>query len=427
MATKKPLALYSGKVKELQAGDNIPPTAIGYTPEDQANRRSSIGTAGSPSTEYPTVQAILDYVGATPGFSFVGDRPTREMGQMVAYAGSVSLEKNLDSFQGVFAGICASNTNEKNWDFQIDGVSFFSYSAEANLGDWRCEYEITRLNPTTVKISGLFTATGVYSTFCEVLTSVDLDTKPDEVRCLIETPAAAGDITLRKATGENIIAPEYDLVTNGLWAYFEADSYSQSDGSNITTNWTDLSGNGRDASVSGSPTFETAELMGLTLPVVRLGADSNDHFTLPSMSGFSAGTIFIVQKITDTTTNGAHRFGTGTSGHYPFSTDGLIYDEFGTNTRKESLSSYISIANKWHVLHAYSASSNWGLFQNGVRVHTTATNTVSFSSAPLIGTNGAGNFMKTDIAGIYIYSNKMTDARIEQNLAYINQKWGIVI
>ena len=399
---------------------------LGYTPENIANRTTDIASEASPTTTYPRTDAVKKYVGRSPGFSFAGDRPTRDTGAFNAYAGAVTLNKNLDSFSGIFAGSTASNTREKNWNFSFDSQSFFSYGAELDLGAWFFEYEIVRLNNTTVKITGHFsTGSGVSKPFY-ALKTVDLDAKPDEVVCQIETPGAAGDITLRIARGESVIAPEYSVVSSGLWAYYEADSYSQSDGSNITTNWTDKSGNGRHATVNGSPTFETGELMGFQ-PAIRLGADSNDYFAVPSMSALTAGTIFVVQKVTNVGTSGAHRFGTGTAPNYPFGADGLIYDDFGSNARKDSLSSYITILNNWHVMHAYSASNNWGLFQNGVRVHTTATNTVSFSSSPLIGTNGASQFMKVDLAGVYLYSNKMTDSRIEQMLAYLCQKWGVVI
>lgn len=208
-----------------------------------------------------------------------------------------------------------------------------------------------------------------------------------------------------------------------IWAYYEGDSYSQADGSDITTAWTDKSGNGRHAAVTGTPTFETNELNGQ--PIIRLGADTNDYFTPPSMAGLTAGTIICVWKVTDVTTHGGHRFGSsGSASHYPFGGDGLIYDTFGSTTRKDSLTSQITILNNWHRLRIHSATNDWGMFQNGSTVHTTATNTVGFESSPRIGFNGAQN-MKVDLAAVYLFSAKLTTGEISDMNAYINSKYGI--
>jgi hypothetical protein len=207
-----------------------------------------------------------------------------------------------------------------------------------------------------------------------------------------------------------------------LWAMYEADSYSQADGSNIATDWEDLSGNGRDAPVTGTPTFETGELN--SLPVIRMGADSNDIFTFPDMSALTAGAFFEVLKVNTGAgvTNFSDGFGSGGPGNlYPFNDD-LIYDNFGSTTRKDFISPSVTITN-WHVLHGHSAASDWGLFQNGSSIHSTGTNTVGFSATPTLGQSGVAT--KKDVAGLYLFSAKPNSGQITNMLAYINKKWAI--
>ena len=64
-----------------------------------------------------------------------------------------------------------------------------------------------------------------------------------------------------------------DLGNLQLW--FRASSFSGSDGSVISTNWLDESGNSNDATVNGTPTLELAEINGE--PTVRFDG-STDYF-----------------------------------------------------------------------------------------------------------------------------------------------------
>jgi hypothetical protein len=209
---------------------------------------------------------------------------------------------------------------------------------------------------------------------------------------------------------------------SSIWAYFEADSYSLSDGANVTSNWRDKSGNGRHGVITGTPTFETNELNGQ--PIIRFGADSNDYLTLPSMAALTAGTIIEVLKVTNVTTDGGNRLGSASdASHYPYF-NGTIYDGFGTTARKNDINAAITLLNNWHVLRIHSATNDWGMFQNGSAAFTTATNTVGFASVPLIGSNGT-QFMKFDLAGLYLFSTKINSGEITDMGGYINSKFGV--
>jgi hypothetical protein len=114
----------------------------------------------------------------------------------------------------------------------------------------------------------------------------------------------------------------------------------------------------------------------------------------------------------------------GFSTHYPF-TDNNVYDGFGTNTRKSTGNPSVNLA-AWHVYDAWSASGDWALQLNGATHYSTATNTTSFITTPLLGRSlGASEHMDGWIAGLFYFNAKLsTDERADM-LAYINAKWGV--
>ena len=214
------------------------------------------------------------------------------------------------------------------------------------------------------------------------------------------------------------IAPE-DIAA--IWALYDAASYSQGDGTNITTNWTDTSGNARHATVSGTPTYETSEIN--SLPVVRFGADSNDYFTLPSMAALTAVSRVRIIKVTTLTTSGGDTFGTaGDLDHYPHS-GGSIYPSFGSTARKGPITSGVTLST-WHVVYEYSISGDWALFQNWTETYQTDTNTVGLSATPKIGTNGT-YYQKMDLALDCYFSAQLEPSEIAGLTQWITDTYGL--
>jgi len=355
-----------------------------------------------------------------------------------------TFEVNGDTIVGEYTGKLAANANEKYIYLKFAGTTILDTGTDIDpaLGNnkkWRIHFTITRKSTSVVRYGVDFHVYG-YDPFCTEgeITGLDL---PDiggisagtayDLKLDVTTPDAAGDCTLTLANARFVNAPLAPIVTSSLWAYFEADQYKgagvalPSDGSNLTTGWQDLSGNGRHLTVNGTPTFETNELNGL--PVVRLGADSNDYFAGVDMSALTSGTIFIVQKVTDVSTNAGHKLGSysGNDSYYPYTPDTPdgIYDAFGSSDRKTCGQSEVTITT-WHVTHVQSATNNWNMWQNGMLVHNDTSHTVGFSSTPYFGFNGAA-YMKADIAAIYIFSNNMSALNAAKQYRYIAQKWGV--
>lgn len=298
---------------------------------------------------------------------------------------------------------------------------------------------ISRKNTTTVRYSVHCVTTSVVgkdgSSKQGEITSLDL---PDrlgvssgtayDLLATIETSTAAGDASLTMAEARFVNAVQCDLVTTSLWAYGEARYYKgltatqYTDGASITTDWQDLSGNARHATRTGTPTAELSEVNGEA--VVRYPGGSVYH-TLPDMSALTQGSIFLVWKVTDVTTDAGCRFGTsGNTDHYPYTPDTPdgIYSDFGSTVRKTCGGSVSTITN-YHCTYIWSKSNDWGLHQDGQKVYETTTNTVGFHSSPRIGHNGSAG-MKVDLAAWYIFSVKPTDANVAKMYRYIQKEFG---
>lgn len=215
-----------------------------------------------------------------------------------------------------------------------------------------------------------------------------------------------------------------------LWAYYESDSYENdlNDGDTITTDWIDLSGNGRDAEVFGNPTFQAGEIN--ALPCLRLNSPSgiDDDFRPPDMSAFSGGTWFLVLKVLSPIEAGGPILGTASSpGNevaYGYA-DNTYNVDFGSNEFKFATSTAIDV-DEWHCCHGHSKPNDWAMYQNGELIVTDATNTVTFPTAPRLGHNGvATDAFRIDLAAAYFFSDKLTTEQDEIVKEYITNKWGI--
>lgn len=200
------------------------------------------------------------------------------------------------------------------------------------------------------------------------------------------------------------VAP-FQKAIPGLWAWYRADVFSE-DGSV----WPDQSGNGRDATVDdmGHPGVLNATAAN-GKPAILGGPLIKYH--LPSMTALTAGEGFVVVKTntdpayTDSTDGGLWLAGTGTATVYNFN-DGVIYDSFGTDTRKTTVVAPQVMTNL-HVYNVTSVAGEWTSRVNGTDIFTTATNVVAFPSSPLIMHNGSGA-LKGAAPEFAFYSRKLT-------------------
>ena len=210
-----------------------------------------------------------------------------------------------------------------------------------------------------------------------------------------------------------------------IWAYYEADSYSQADGSQIVTDWQDLSANNRDATPSGAYVKFKTNAINTTLPSVEFNnGASGAYFTLPNMPALTAGAWFLVLKINNLGPSGGCLMGSSAEGDYfPLAT-GKIYSTFGTTDRK-NLIDPSSIMTDWNVFHGHSATNDWDLSQNGASIFATGTNTVGFPATAYLGRNLDNTYWAAEAAGLYFFSAKLSAGDNTDMLAYISGKWGV--
>lgn len=201
--------------------------------------------------------------------------------------------------------------------------------------------------------------------------------------------------------------------------------------SGLNAGWPDQSGLNFHYTAAGTPrpTYETNEKNGL--PVVRFnGTTAYFDKTGNPFSGFSAGMIFVLMKRTaDVPTDGAKtglwNYGSAADlAHYPW-TDGNIYDDWGSTTRKSTGNPTVNLAT-WHIYSVETQAGGWKSRLNGTQHFNTATNTVGFDSYHRIG--AAGNVatkFEGDMAEIIGYSRILSDSERAGILAYLDGKWAL--
>lgn len=390
------------------------------------------------STGYRILNRSLSPGGTVAGasigtvFTLFEDATTAGTSEETLYTGTIPagrLSSLGDVIDFEFSGTLGSNTNDKDLLLSFAGTTLFdSTTLTGNGEDFKIEGSIMRISNSAVRTTvNLITPEVGNQTNVASVTGLNLTTTDYDLLLKATTSEGAGDITAK--TGRGVYIPGEPVAgineIEGLWAAFESDSYSGSDGSNITTNWPDITGNGNTAVVNGTPTFETNELNGK--PIVRMSADSSDWYLLPDMSSFTAGAMVTVRKVRDVTTSGGDAFGVGSglASHLPFASDtSNIYDDFGSSERR-IFASGITILNTWHITYQYSAANDWGYEQNWVELEHDATNTVSFYWFPFLSKNITGELLKEDVAARYIFNVKPSASALAKLRRRIQDKYGL--
>lgn len=159
---------------------------------------------------------------------------------------------------------------------------------------------------------------------------------------------------------------------------------------NIAT-WHDASGNARDftgGGPSGAP--QATATNGLNgFKAAYFTGHGASKFTPPSpstyLSGRTSTATFFVSK--NTAINGGGPVdGWGSNGdeYWPFS-DSKVYSGYGSNARKDAISTGTVSLTAWHVFGLSSAASDWELWADGTQLFNTTSNVVGLGTAPQIG------------------------------------------
>jgi len=152
----------------------------------------------------------------------------------------------------------------------------------------------------------------------------------------------------------------------------------------------------------------------------------------PSLASLTAAHVFCVVKfdldgLSDTVDNGLWGLGTNaapsSTNHFPW-TDGKIYDGTMSSVRKTVGFPAPQSITSWRVVEVISTSSEWTMLLDGTQKFTTATNTVAGNTAPRFMRSNGNDSLKGYVAGLYIFSAKLTTDRATV-VAYINDRFAL--
>jgi hypothetical protein len=175
------------------------------------------------------------------------------------------------------------------------------------------------------------------------------------------------------------------------------------------------------------PSYKTARINSLSTALNALGKGMN----VPNAFGaLTAATRFYVAKAAldppaAASTSMMCNFGSsGSDDHTPFS-DGVVYDGFGSTTRRTVGNLAPSLASP-RVFVTVSAAADWRYWvDGGAPVFSTGVNTVGWDPAPNLGIfHGANQSYVGDMAEAIIYNSKLSLADINQVGQYLATKWG---
>lgn len=232
--------------------------------------------------------------------------------------------------------------------------------------------------------------------------------------------------------GTSADPPDPSTIAN-LELWLQPRSIGVGDGNPIST-WSDSSGNSRNATNVGTqrPTFRASGGSN-NQPYVEFDG-SDDTLVLPDFAtGFTAGHIFYVVKIDNDPPGASGQAGpimrASTTGgdppHYPW-TDGIIYDNWGSTSRK-TVGDPTPALTSWRVYEVVSKSGGWTAWLDGTQLFTTGTNTVGFDSVLRIAVNQNGHRLDGGIHELIWYSAEKTGADKTTIKAYLSYWYGITI
>lgn len=225
-------------------------------------------------------------------------------------------------------------------------------------------------------------------------------------------------------------------LTPDLWldATDATTLYDSTSGGSLSTaggtcdRWEDKSGNGRHAVRAGTAdlTRETGQINGLD----AVNFAGSGYMTLPNFLSGSAGALFwVARQDFDPTVfprNGAYFGRSGTSGldsHEPF-TDGTIYHDWGSTTRKTVGNPTPSMAS-WRYGWIISKANSWVYSLQNSTLHSTGTNTVGWTTAPLIGNSVGGYILDGRIAELIVLLRDPTVDEIANIKKYFTNKYAL--
>ncbi len=214
-------------------------------------------------------------------------------------------------------------------------------------------------------------------------------------------------------------------VSNNTFWLDASDLSVVSDGTTISP-WTDRSGNGNDVSANATPSYQSNVFNGR--PAIRFR--NGDRYNFGDLTSYTAGEVFaVIEALADPPDNGDDAelwdFGsTGNRGLYP-NTDGNLFEEFGTNNRKNGIS--VPALNRPRIYNVRSASGDYEIRLDGSSLFSSGTNTVAFENAAVLGREENGGGFDGDIAEFILFDEALNAAQEIIIDNYLSSKYDIDI
>lgn len=196
--------------------------------------------------------------------------------------------------------------------------------------------------------------------------------------------------------------------------------------------WSDFSGNSNHG-IQATSNFRAKYRTNVhgSLPGLQFIANNSHQYVFPDfLTGFTEGEVYLVGKLVadppaDSADSGLWYMGSAVGGavntHFPF-TDGVIYDQFGTDTRKTTVNPTDSLASTF-IYNVVSKSGEWTSRLNGTQIFTTAINTVGWSTAPKIGSGSSSFAYDGYMFEVAILSVERTSGERAAIISDLSTKW----
>lgn len=248
--------------------------------------------------------------------------------------------------------------------------------------------------------------------------------EPETLAYQTRVLADAGEIISLDAVNDAIL----DAKTNGYWnnvrSWVDPQFGVKKSGTAISKLYCLT---GFDIIGTNTPTYNATGLN--SLPSVDFNGTAN-YMTVPNVGlGLTSAEVFIAgirdaDPPTDPT-SGFWFYGTqsGVDNHVPYA-DGSIYDGWGTSVRKTVGNPASSLASKF-LYNISTASGAWTARLNGTQIYTTATNTVGFRTAPILGKSEGAYFYKGKFGGMLLLNTVASTTQRGLINTFFNTKYAI--
>lgn len=215
-----------------------------------------------------------------------------------------------------------------------------------------------------------------------------------------------------------------------LKGWYDADQQTEGDGNPITT-LVDRSGNGFDFTKlsTNGPVLRHNYVNSKKAMDIDAGRGMSGSSSL--LNGASAATMMIVVKgFADPTTSPddegpIQAFTTAASNKCHFFTDGNIYENFGSTTRRNVNPSTSWAA--WRIYGVTSATNDWNMWYDGTAIITSGTNTVNTGSTTrrLFDADAAAGNFKGQCAEIVFCDTALSTLNRQKLEGYYAHKYGL--